>query len=530
MTDRCGMRFAKGCSMRKGLCVVLSIAVFVLFFNDRAIPDDKGVEVEKLMKELDDDDFETREKATEKLVQLWEDETARKSIDEALAKGKQTGSSEVKYRCESIEARVEFFRRFNESVLSDLGIPELKRFQDADEATALTIFEKCMLNADTQKKYGFQEKSQQAVLAECTAGKLKSDPGKLRFLDFIDGQTLKGCARGVAMFLKDQNGSMRGRAASVLGVRLKDREYVENIAALLQDTDDSARAEAVWALCSLRAKEYAEDIGKMMGTETSDQVKQRALTGLGELRSSEWAKVAAGLLRDPSWIVRAEAVKHLGSVAPEEYSKELTDMLKDKDHWPRIYAGYALRRLGGKHVEGIEKMLDDMSARLKTEADDDEMLGALITICALDDSRKRVKDVAERLKDESALVRRQAIGVLGHSWKIGEYAGEIASMLGDGDAQVRASAASTLGLLCASKYAKEVSTLLQDADAWARGRAAETLAMFGAKEYAGEIAKLLKDVESQARGCAVWALTELDGRELGRVPNIGGNWLQRDRS
>lgn len=95
----------------------------------------------------------------------------------------------------------------------------------------------------------------------------------------------------------------------------------------------------------------------------------------------------------------------------------------------------------------------------------------------------------------------------------------LVAALEDCEAQVRASAAETLGRMgaMASPHAKRVALLLRDEDAFCRFSAVEALGNIGsaARAFAGVLAERLDDDKVRVREAAAWALQEVGSDLVG---------------
>ena len=97
-----------------------------------------------------------------------------------------------------------------------------------------------------------------------------------------------------------------------------------------------------------------------------------------------------------------------------------------------------------------------------------------------EEKKKLSKTVAPLLKDNSTLVRAQAINSLAEL-KAAENAKDIALLLNDSDAMVRAYAVAALGNLGIEEYAEDIAELLKDSDDTVRENAAKALEQLGVK-------------------------------------------------
>jgi HEAT repeat protein len=97
-------------------------------------------------------------------------------------------------------------------------------------------------------------------------------------------------------------------------------------------------------------------------------VRARAAHALGEIGDPVAGAGLASLLRDPEWPVRAMAAKSIGRLRHAAAAAPLCDALRDREWWVRANAGEALRKLGDRGIEALERMLDDADVFARHQA------------------------------------------------------------------------------------------------------------------------------------------------------------------
>jgi HEAT repeat protein len=97
-------------------------------------------------------------------------------------------------------------------------------------------------------------------------------------------------------------------------------------------------------------------------------VRARAAHAIGEIGDPSAARSLAALLRDPEWPVRAMAAKSIGRLRHADAAAPLCDALRDREWWVRANAGDALRKLGDRGFEALERMLDDADVFARHQA------------------------------------------------------------------------------------------------------------------------------------------------------------------
>lgn len=356
-----------------------------------------------------------------------------------------------------------------------------------EEAVALDRFEERMSGPEARKKHGLDGDAAQAALAQRTLDVVTSAAGKIRFLRFVAGKSLKACAPAVAKLLRDRGETVPtpdtfespervGHIAAAVLAGL-GRENAPEFARLLKEDDPGLRRMATWYLAQLKATEFANEI--------------------------------APLLKDPDAGVRLGAIAAVGTLGAKAHIGDIAAFLKDADGWTRTITLRALGDLEAKDQAGkIAELLKDADGRARGSAA--ETLGRL---GAKDSTAK----IAELLKDPETSVRvdaMQALAVLDAK----DRAGEIGPLLKSGSFWQKANAALALAALGSVQHAREIAELLTSdesaagTDAGPRGCAAASLAHLGQSDHIEAIAKLLDEERPNEKGMAVWALGRLGAR------------------
>ena len=116
--------------------------------------------------------------------------------------------------------------------------------------------------------------------------------------------------------------------------------YAADFARVLRNNFDTETIRAAaFALAKLGAKEYKQDIAKLLGQEfhKGDAAKVLALMG-----ATEYVEQIASLLKDRSGLTRTDALLALGIMRATKYVPQVAKHLKDPEVYVPIYAAYAL--------------------------------------------------------------------------------------------------------------------------------------------------------------------------------------------
>jgi HEAT repeat protein len=177
----------------------------------------------------------------------------------------------------------------------------------------------------------------------------------------------------LVLMLKSRNDYDRRGAAVALG-QLHAKEYANEVASLLRPENRGLRVDdspiyalmemgvgpahaadfarvlhnnfdpettkaAAFALAKLGAKEYKQDIAKLLGHEflKGDAAKVLALMG-----ATEYVEQIASLLKDRNGLTRTDALLSLGIMRATKYVPQVAKHLKDPEVYVPIHAAYAL--------------------------------------------------------------------------------------------------------------------------------------------------------------------------------------------
>jgi len=116
--------------------------------------------------------------------------------------------------------------------------------------------------------------------------------------------------------------------------------YAADFAKMLHNNFDTETTKtAAFALVKLGAKEYKQDIAKLLGQEfrKGDAAKVLALMG-----ATEYVDQIANLLKDRNGLIRTDALLALGIMRATKYVPQVAKHLKDPEVYVPIYAAYAL--------------------------------------------------------------------------------------------------------------------------------------------------------------------------------------------
>lgn len=218
---------------------------------------------------------------------------------------------------------------------------------------------------------------------------------------------------------------------------------------------------------------------------------------LDEEKVKDEIDIQVGLLKDPDWAVRREAVITLGEMGDERCVEPLVRALRDGDWQVREVAVEAIGMVGSPAVELLIKQLRDWDIRKFVirslgKIKDERVLEPLVTQLASDEFNEDATDAlvelgepaVERLvaalKDKNEIVRKQAVIALGRI-RSTQALNHLIEMLQDKDWFIRLTAAAALEKIGDERGRQAIKPLLHDPDLVVKMRVERILAAWKKK-------------------------------------------------
>ncbi len=129
----------------------------------------------------------------------------------------------------------------------------------------------------------------------------------------------------------------------------------------------SARLASLDILARIRSLEAVSWLEGRLADPDRD-VRARACHALGAIGSPDSSASLEKALADPEWPVRAVAAKGLGRIRHAAAAQALCGALRDREWWVRANAAEALRLIGPKGIEALDRMLDDRDVYARHQA------------------------------------------------------------------------------------------------------------------------------------------------------------------
>lgn len=204
--------------------------------------------------------------------------------------------------------------------------------------------------------------------------------------------------------LDDASKRVREQAAQKLR-DLKDVEAKSALITLLQDPYDRARYRAVQALGAINAKEAAQEIGRVLASDASAQVRRTALEVLKKWKVPGTEDFVIKALKDPASSIRGYAVVALGDMGAVSAIPELRVMLDQGAEANRLNVVSALNKLGDKEpLQGLILQLKEQAVSHSSEKVRREAIRSLSGL-----SRATCQALFRKaLEDPSPVVRKEA--------------------------------------------------------------------------------------------------------------------------
>lgn len=228
--------------------------------------------------------------------------------------------------------------------------------------------------------------------------------------------------------------------------------------------------------------------------------RELAALALGKLNTEVCIPDLTLALRDPAIRVRRAAVSALGEIGHREIVPDLLNILSTygEEYNQGIFstAAFALAKLDA------EKAFSHPDADVRSAA-----------VSLLDEQNTEIAfpKLRTALKDESFVVRGQAIGMLGRL-RISELTEEVFLALEDPDSTVQMQAAYALGQLCSVEIIPKLIEELKAKDARTRIAVVDTIRQLDREEAVPGLLLALEDSDESVRRSASYALGQLGRR------------------
>ena len=155
------------------------------------------------------------------------------------------------------------------------------------------------------------------------------------------------------------------RIADILAEMKHD--VVEELVAEFDGMNEHAKLAALEIVGRIRSLSVVSWLRQRLEDKERD-VRARACHALGAIGDPDCGPLLVKALSDTEWPVRAMAAKAIGRIRHVPAIAALCGALRDKEWWVRANAAEALRVMGPKGDEALDRMLDDRDVYARHQA------------------------------------------------------------------------------------------------------------------------------------------------------------------
>jgi HEAT repeat protein len=358
--------------MVKLLSFITCVLIFVIGYNSSSLKSEEKTnsKIEQLIKQLDDDDWQIREKAQKELINIGA------AAEEAVITASNSTDSETKLRASLILKAIGVSKRvkFSEAFI--------KEFPDIYQDLALSDNNaKFKLLNNVSNKLADDKIKDEVVTQDIAnligetlldSGKNLTDLQKQRLLDLSTGidkelPLIPESAIHIRKLLNDQNIYVRAATAHTLAI-LDDRTAIPEIRKLLDNKDQYIRQSVILSLGTLGDNGVKAELKEMLNGKYPNQ---ESLFGhiawtMGQIEDKESLPKVMELAKSASWETRSGAVLAFGKIGTKDIIPQIMPFLKDTNEFVRGYAAISIIELGG--ANGIPKeIIADLQTVLKQD-------------------------------------------------------------------------------------------------------------------------------------------------------------------
>jgi HEAT repeat protein len=344
--------------------VLLFLTVFIVFLihGNYCVTEEKAdkeqqAEIEKLIIQLRDDDYKTREEAQKKLEDIGI--PAEPAVKEAT----KSDDKEVSIRAGHILEVIAVNKRvtFSETFLKKY--PDVYRTLAFSNSHKKVEFFRSIEEARDDKHKGIATNRDRAnIVGELLLNNGEDlTYGEIEFIAQVGGNypehsllrgkwypidSLPEAAPHIKKLLINKDYSIRMLIVEALG-KIDDKKSIPEIRKLLKDKNTGVRSSAISALEGLGDKDSIHEIRKLINDE-NESVRGSAIMALGELEDKESIPKLRELLCNENDKSYHLIIKALGNLDDKESITKIRELIKTKDYGDFGYVMEALGKLGDK--------------------------------------------------------------------------------------------------------------------------------------------------------------------------------------
>ncbi|MEW6359594.1 MAG: HEAT repeat domain-containing protein [Planctomycetota bacterium] len=283
----------------------------------------------------------------------------------------------------------------------------------------------------------------------------------------------------IADILRKETGEVRAQLAEQTIRALENRPNKKDPKPLLAALRDPSTKVRLYAVTEMIKIETPDRVPALIAalSDSDAEVKQAAAVGLGDIGDKTASAPIIKTLRDPSGTVRSAAASSLGRLGCKEGVQPLITALSDPDVEVASAAASALGEIGDKAaVDPLIRTFVNGKDRTKVRESAAASLGKL-------GDPRAVKTLIPVLRDKDERARWFAALALGQL-KAAEAVVPLGNVLSqDPSANVRLSAATSLGMIGNREAEPSLTVALDDKDPKVAAQAAEALLIVAGSDF-----------------------------------------------
>jgi HEAT repeat protein len=249
-------------------------------------------------------------------------------------------------------------------------IEELKKLEQFDQRIELLKKAFAIDLPKDKGEYDIKDEELNEVINVVKGQGSITTENKFTLIDVLTRSNKKNAWKPIVEYLEDKEEMPLRLVALVCLGTLKAKESAGEIAKLIKDDPDPLLAPlAIMALGQIGAKEYAKDIAGFLEEENETCIS--AIQSLGMLKAKEYAKDIVKLFESENINIRLAAIDAIGDIEASEYTKEIMKFLGESDSLIRRSAVVSLGKMKAKEaLEQLKKLMTedtDLLTRLKAK-------------------------------------------------------------------------------------------------------------------------------------------------------------------
>jgi HEAT repeat protein/cyclophilin family peptidyl-prolyl cis-trans isomerase len=298
-------------------------------------------------------------------------------------------------------------------------------------------------------------------------------------------------------FLEDEDAEVRSRAATALG-RVRSEAAVDGLVRSLKDSSPDVRSSAAFALGQIGSPAAFKPLMRGL-TDKSAEVRLVAAEALGKLKSPKCVKRLSRLLDSPEEALSRQAALSLAAIGDSAALPGIWKAALSEDAELRWRAAYCLEKIPHeKSLDVLVKLADDGEWLVRSFAA--RALGGIL-------SESSLSTLADLLEDGDWHVRANAARALG-SFNNERAVAALTSALSDESFHVQVSVCSSLGKLRSPTATEFLRSATFDKSAFVRAEAAKAMLLCDGSEAVNSAKMMLDDEEWFVRAAIYEALGE----------------------